>query len=179
MKTSVITLKNDPSQIPIKNLMTKDVEMVHSEHTVQQAAKIMKNEGVGSVVIMKDDEPIGIMTERDFAVKVTADEISPSTKISQVMTSPVIHISPEESVLQASDIMIEKKIRKMPVFDSGEISGIITATDLLRFFRFSTIEQIKGTCPLHNEVDLFKTELTDGTHRLYCYKCEEFFDLDE
>ena len=159
--------------------MTKDVEMVHSEHTVQQAAKIMKSDGVGSVVIMKDDEPIGIMTERDFAVKVTADEISPSTKISKVMTSPVIHISPEESVLQASDIMIEKKIRKIPVFNEGKVSGIITATDILRFFRFSTHEEIKNTCPLHIDERLVKTELTDGSHRLYCSKCEEFFELDE
>ncbi len=159
--------------------MTKDVEMVHSEHTIQQAAKIMEDDGVGSVVIMKNSKPVGIMTERDFAVKVISNEISPSTKISEVMTSPVIHVSPEESVLQVSDIMIEKKIRKIPVFDAGEISGIITATDILRFFRFSTNEQIKGTCPLHTEVDLVKTELTDGTHRLYCYKCEEFFEYNE
>lgn len=172
-------LNPDPQKTLVKDLMTKDVEMVHYEHTIKQAAKIMKNDGVGSVVIMKDDEPIGIMTERDFAINVAADEISPATKISEVMTSPVIHISPEESVLQASDIMIEKKIRKIPVFGAGKISGIITATDILRFFRFSTYEQIKNTCPLHENERLVKTELTDGSHRLYCSKCEEFFEMDE
>ncbi|MCV0410428.1 CBS domain-containing protein [Nitrosopumilus sp.] len=169
----------DPLRTLVKDLMTHDVEMVHSEHTIQQAAKIMKNDGVGSVIVMKNKEPVGIMTERDFAVKVVVDEISPSTKISEIMTSPVIHISAEASVLQASDIMIEKKIRKIPVFDAGEISGIITATDILRFFRFSTTEQLKNTCPLHTDERLVKTELTDGTFRLYCSKCEEFFEIDE
>jgi signal-transduction protein with cAMP-binding, CBS, and nucleotidyltransferase domain len=172
-------LKNDPSKIPIKNLMTKDVEMVHSEHTIQQAAKIMDNDGVGSVIVMRDGEPVGIMTERDFAVKVIANYVPPSTNISKVMTSPVIHVSPEESVLQASNIMIEKKIRKIPVFDAGEIAGIITATDILRFFRFSSHEQIRRTCPLHAYTELVETELTDGTRRTYCPKCEEFFELDD
>ncbi|MGY5149714.1 MAG: CBS domain-containing protein [Candidatus Nitrosopumilus sp. bin_68KS] len=169
----------NPVKTLVKDLMTKDVEMVHSEHTIRQAAKIMRNDGVGSVIVMRDNEPVGIMTERDFAVKVTVDEIPPSTKISEVMTSPVIHISAEESVLRASGIMIEKKIRKIPVFDKGKISGIITATDILRFFRFSTNEKIKNTCPLHTDERLVKTELPDGTFRLYCPKCEEFFEIDE
>jgi signal-transduction protein with cAMP-binding, CBS, and nucleotidyltransferase domain len=159
--------------------MTKDVEMVHHQHTIQQAAKIMRNDGVGSVVIMKDSKPIGIMTERDFAIKVVADEIPSSTKISDVMTSPVIHISPNETILQASDIMVEKKIRKIPVFDVDKVVGIITATDILRFFRFSDNEELQKTCPLHTNEHLVKTELTDGTHKLYCSKCEEFFDIDE
>ena len=159
--------------------MTNNVEMVHHEHTVQQAAKIMKNDGVGSVVVMKDSNPVGIMTERDFAIKVVAQGLLPQTKIFDVMTSPVIHISAEETVLQASDIMIEKKIRKIPVFDAGKISGIITATDILRFFRFSDNEELQNTCPLHTKERLVKTELTYGLHKLYCSKCEEFFDMDE
>ncbi|MGD8707385.1 MAG: CBS domain-containing protein [Nitrosopumilaceae archaeon] len=159
--------------------MTKDVEMVHHQHTVQQAAKIMRNDKVGSVVIMKDSKPIGIMTERDFAIKIVADEIPSSVKISDVMTSPVIHISPNETILQASDIMVEKKIKKIPVFDAGKISGIITATDILRFFRFSNNKEFHNTCPLHTKEHLVKTELSDGSHRLYCSKCEEFFEIDE
>ena len=159
--------------------MTNNVEMVHHEHTVQQAAKIMKNDGVGSVVVMKDGNPIGIMTERDFAIKVVAQGLLPQTKIFDVMTSPVIHISAEETVLQASDIMIEKKIRKIPVFDAGKISGIITATDILHFFRFSDNEEVQNTCLLHTDNRLVKIKLKDGTHRLYCSKCEGFFDIEE
>jgi hypothetical protein len=59
-----------------------------------------------------------------------------------------------------------------------KVSGIITATDILRFFRFSAHEQIKNTCPLHTNERLVKTEFTDGTFRLYCSKCEGFFELD-
>lgn len=170
----------DPNSVKtlVKDLMSHDVEMIHFDHTIQQAAKIMKNDGVGSVVIMKDNTSVGIMTERDFAVKVTVDEIPPSTKISEVMTSPVIHISAEESVLNASDIMIEKKIRKIPVFNAGKIVGIITVTDILRYFRFSTQEQIRNTCPLHTDERLGKIELTDATFRSYCSKCEKFFEID-
>ena len=152
--------------------------MVHHEHTVQQAAKIMKKDGVGSVVVMKDKMPIGIMTERDFATRVVAENLPCTTEISKVMTLPVIHVSPDETVLRVSDIMIEKKIRKLPVFDDGKILGIITATDILRFFRFASYERIKMTCPLHDREELVKTELSDGTYRLYCSKCERFFALD-
>jgi len=96
-----------------------------------------------------------------------------------VMTSPVIHIKSEDSVLEASNVMIKNKIRKIPVIDAGKVSGIITATDILRFFRFSTIERLKWTCPLHNNSELVKIELSDGTSRLYCDKCEEFFEFDK
>ncbi|HLC24846.1 MAG TPA: CBS domain-containing protein [Nitrosopumilaceae archaeon] len=172
-------MNNDPSKTPVKNLMTKDVVMMPAEHTVKDAAKVMDMEGVGSLIIMKNNEPAGIMTERDFATKVVAHECPASTDISKVMTSPVVYMGPEESVLKASEIMLEKKIRKIPIYDSGKILGIITATDLVRFFRFSATQEIKGRCPLHTDEQLVKTELTDGTKRLYCSKCERFFALDE
>ena len=168
----------DPAKITVKDLMTKDVEMVHHEHTVQQAAKIMRNDSVGSVVVMSDKKPVGIMTERDFATRVVAENLPSTTEIYNAMTSPVIHVSPDDSVLKVSDIMIEKKIRKLPVFDTDKIVGIITATDILRFFRFASYERIKMTCPLHEHEELVKTELADGTYRLYCSKCERFFALD-
>lgn len=172
-------LKNDPSKIPVKNLMTKNVEMINSEHTVQQAAKIMEKDDVGSIVAMHDGNPVGIMTERDFVTKIVSQNYPLSAKISDVMTSPVIHIKSEDSVLEASNVMIKNKIRKIPVIDAGKVSGIITATDILRFFRFSTIERLKWTCPLHNNSELVKIELSDGTSRLYCDKCEEFFEFDK
>jgi CBS domain-containing protein len=172
-------LNNDPSKIPVKNLMTKDVAMVEPETTVKEAGIMMDKGKIGSLVIMENDEPIGIITERDFAIKIVAKNLGTETKITKVMSSPVIHILPDESVVNAADIMEKKKIRKIPVFGNGRVTGIITATDLIRFFRFLSIEEIKGRCPLHTDEQLVTTELTDGTKRLYCSKCERFFALDE
>jgi CBS domain-containing protein len=171
-------LKNDPSKIPVRNIMTKDVEMISLDHTILDAAKIMHKDNVSSIVAMKNNEPVGIMTERDF-ISAISHHYPPSTKISQVMISPVIHVIPKESALEASNIMVKKKIRKIPIFDAGKIVGIVSATDILRYFRFSLLEQSKNKCPLHTDEELVKIELSDGTHRSYCYKCEEFFKFDE
>lgn len=174
-----VKLDYDPSKIPVKNLMSKDVVAMPCEHTVKDAAKVMEMEGVGSLVIMENKEPVGIMTERDFAVKAVAKEYPTSTSISKIMSAPVLYMRPEESVLKASEIMLAENIRKIPVYDEGKILGIITATDLIRFFRFSSIEEIKGICPLHTNEKLIQTELSDGTKKMYCAKCERFFSLDE
>jgi CBS domain-containing protein len=172
-------LENDPSKIPVKNLMTKDVAMIEPGTTVKEAGIMMDNGKIGSLVIMENDEPIGIITERDFAIKIVAKNLGAETKITKVMSSPVIHILADESVVNAADLMEKKKIRKIPIFQNGRVAGIITATDLVRFFRFSAIEENKGKCPLHTDEKLVKTELEDGTKKMYCSKCEKFFGLDE
>ena len=128
--------------------MSKDVEMISSDHTIQDAAKIMHKDNVSSIVAMKNNKPVGIITERDF-VAMISHHYPPSTKISQIMTSPVIHVTPAESIFEASNIMVKKKIRKIPVFDAGKIVGIVSATDILRYFRFSLLEQSNHKCPLH------------------------------
>jgi signal-transduction protein with cAMP-binding, CBS, and nucleotidyltransferase domain len=130
-------------EIMVKDLMTRDIIMVGSETTVNEAAKKMDEKNIGSVVIMENDNPIGIMTERDFAIKIAAHAYPIFTKIKKVMSTPVIHISPEESVLNAVDLMMKRKIRKLPVYGRGEIVGIVTASDLFKLFSWASEKDMK------------------------------------
>jgi CBS domain-containing protein len=123
-----------PQPILVKDIMTKSLVTVASSTTVNEAAKLMENAGVGSVVVMERDVPIGIMTDRDFAIRIAAHAYPIHTKIRQVMSSPLIHISSTDEIWVAADLMYSRKIRRLPVLDEDELLGIITATDLIKLF---------------------------------------------
>ena len=120
--------------ILVKDIMTKPIIAVDSSATVNEAAKMMEKAKVGSVLIMEKDVPIGIMTDRDFAIKIAAHAYPIHTKVKQVMSSPLIHVSPDDEVWIAADLMYSRKIRRLPVLDEDKLLGIITTTDLIKLY---------------------------------------------
>jgi len=120
--------------ILVKDIMTKDVITVDSSATANNAAKIMEDYQVGSVVITENNTPIGIITDRDFAIKIVAHAYPVFTNVKQVMSSPLIAISPDESIYMAADLLHTRKIRKLPVIDNDKVIGIVTATDIVNEF---------------------------------------------
>lgn len=123
-----------PQTVLIKDVMTKSLITVDSSATVNEAAKIMEDAMVGSVLVMEQGIPIGIMTDRDFAVKIAAHAYPIHTKVKQVMSSPLIHVSPDDEVWVAADLMYSRKIRRLPVLDEDELVGIVTTIDLVKLF---------------------------------------------
>ena len=122
---------NDSKMITIADVMTKSVISVDSKMTVNEAAKMMEDTKVGSIVVMENNVPVGIVTDRDFAVKIAAHAYQISTPIKQIMSSPIISISPTESIQNASDSMYVNGVRKLPVIDHHDVVGMITATDIV------------------------------------------------
>jgi CBS domain-containing protein len=120
--------------ILVRDIMTRSLVTVDSSATVNEAAKVMETAKVGSVLIMEKNVPIGIMTDRDFAIKIAAHAYPIHTKVKQVMSSPLIHVSPDDEVWIAADLMYTRKIRKLPVLDEDQLLGIITATDFIRLY---------------------------------------------
>ena len=118
----------------IKDIMNPNVVSLGPNSTLKDASELMNQQKIGSIVIMADNKPVGIITERDFATRVMLKPYSPETKISEVMSSPVIHVSSDQSVSDIIDIMANKDIRKIPVIDNGKILGIVTGTEFLRLF---------------------------------------------
>lgn len=115
------------------------VTLVDGDKSVAETAKIMMRTAttvtreIGSVLVAKNNEPIGILTERDILKKVVATGLDPAvTKISQVMSAPLITVPVDTSVGEASRIMIEKGIRRLPVTEGNKIVGIITTRDITR-----------------------------------------------
>lgn len=133
----------DSEKITIVDVMTKSVISVDSAMTVNEAAKMMEDAKVGCIVVMDNNQPVGIVTDRDFAVKITAHAYPISTPIKQIMSSPIISISPTESIQNASDSMYVNKVRKLPVIDHHDVIGMITATDIVNLLAVCVEDDMK------------------------------------
>lgn len=130
--------------ILVKDIMTKSLVMVDSSSTVNEAAKIMEKAKVGSVIVTEKSIPIGIMTDRDFAITIAAHAYPIHTKIKQVMSSPLIHIGPNEEVWLAADLMYSRKVRRLPVLDEDELLGIVTAMDFVKLYTICNREDTRN-----------------------------------
>lgn len=112
---------------------TGDVLKVSPETTVLDAARLMNERGVGSVMVMVKDALAGIFTERDLMRRVVASDLLPgSTRVGDVMTASLVTCTPEASVVDCSAMMSQRHIRHLPVLGpDGHILGVITTGDLL------------------------------------------------
>ena len=124
----------DSNLILVGDVMTKAIISVTNETTVFQVAKMMEQGGIGAVLVKKNDHLSGIITDRDYATKIVAHNLSSDTPVEQIMSSPLITINFDESISAAAERMINKKIRKLAVTDNGKIIGLITSTDLVTQF---------------------------------------------
>ena len=121
----------DSSSILVQDIMTKAIISVNTETTVFQVAKMMEQGGIGAVLVKKDGHLSGIVTDRDYATKIMANNLSSDTSIEKIMSSPLITINYDESISAAAERMTSKKIRKLAVTNDGNIIGLITSTDLV------------------------------------------------
>lgn len=126
--------------------MKNQVISIDSSMSVTDAAKMMSDSGVGCVVVIQKNIPIGILTERDFVTKIAFLTKSSSIPVRNVMSSPLIAISPKETIKNLADVMKEKKIHKVPVIDGNKLVGIVTATDLIRKCVVSSDLDMKQIC---------------------------------
>ncbi len=133
----------DAKEITVRDIMTKSVIAVDASITVNEAAKMMEDSKVGSVIVMENNTPLGIVTDRDFAVKVAAHAYQISTPVKKIMSTPLIAINSNETVWMISDIMYTRGVRKLPVIENDQVIGIVTATDLVNQLAISTEEDLQ------------------------------------
>jgi len=121
------------TRIPLREVMKTNPIMIDIESTAAQAAKTMCQEEVGSVIILRNKKPIGIVTEEDLACKVVAKDLKPSTvHVNDIMSTPLITVSAEKTVGDAARMMVKHKVRRLPVVDEHKtVIGIVTVRDLL------------------------------------------------
>jgi CBS domain-containing protein len=117
----------------LKEIMTEDVTYLPSTATVLDAAKFMTNMNVGSVIVADNEIPSGLITDRDVVSKVLAHEKdSSTTKIGEIMASPVVTISEDKDIIDATKLMSTHGIRRLPVTDvKGKLAGVISLDDVL------------------------------------------------
>jgi len=125
--------------------MMRPVVKINSQQTVLEAAKLMKDSGRGSLVVMEGNIAAGIITERDVVMRVAAENRPYTTQVSKVMSTPLVTIHANASLREAARVMFEHKIRRLPVIDGGALVGIVAASDFLAKLSKRTLtEEIWG-----------------------------------
>lgn len=106
---------------------------VSPDTTVLDALKVMADNNIGSVVVMTDKVYKGIVTERDYSRKVILKgKNSTDTKVSEIMSSELPHIKPDDTVEHCMELMTSSNIRYLPVFRNDQLEGIISITDVVK-----------------------------------------------
>jgi signal-transduction protein with cAMP-binding, CBS, and nucleotidyltransferase domain len=112
--------------------------VANSYDTIFMISNLMKERKVGSIIIINEDEqnyPIGIITERDIVRRVISDNKDPkNTKANEIMSKPLITIETNTYVYDVSVKMVKNKIRRLPVVKGKTLSGIVTITDIIKYF---------------------------------------------
>jgi CBS domain-containing protein len=125
----------------VKDFMTKGVLTIDSQMTVIEAAELMSLKEVGDVVVTEGDMPRGIVTERDFVRRVIAKRRPLDTKISYIMSTPLITIEPNASLNEAARKMINNRIRRLPVMEKHKLVGIIVVSDFAKSLSKKTLTE--------------------------------------
>ena len=126
--------------------MTKKPVTVQPNSSVQDAAKIMSEKKIGSIIILGNGALSGILTERDLVRKVLARGKDPkSVKVNEIMSKPVVRIDEDSDLLDASELMKKKNIRRLVVVDkTKKLVGILSTNDMARVMR-RAIEELTTT----------------------------------
>jgi CBS domain-containing protein len=124
-----------------------DIQSVHPDESVYDAIQKLANANIGSLIVVEDDRPVGIFTERDYARSVVLKgKSSPTTPVRDIMTTRVIFVKPEQTVEDCMAIMTDKHIRHLPVLDEEKLIGMISIGDLVKSIiadQKFTIEQLE------------------------------------
>jgi CBS domain-containing protein len=136
----------------VRDIMTKNMVMIDHDKTALEAAKIMTEKGISSLFVVKDNHPIGIVTERDFIKKICAKELSVAeVKISDIMSKILTTADPDTAIEVAVQRMVNHKIRRLPIMEGGKLVGIITVTDLAKHLRTTLL--LEGALSDSNSFD--------------------------
>jgi CBS domain-containing protein len=115
----------------IQDTMTSNPTRVGPTNTAAEAAQIMKAEDIGSLPIVEDDKLVGVITDRDLAIRVVAEGRDTETAVGDIASKNVVTVDPEQSLEEAARLMAEHQIRRLPVVEEdGKLVGILAQADI-------------------------------------------------
>ena len=117
----------------VSEVMTRDVQTISPEQSAQQAASFMLNSDAGSIPVTEGDRLIGMITDRDIAVRGVAKGHGPDTPVRELMTNDIVCVRIDDDCDEAASKMSEAQVRRLPVLDEQErLCGIVSLGDLSR-----------------------------------------------
>lgn len=114
----------------IRDIMTKDVATLRSDDTIERAARLMKQYDVGSIPVCTDDKIIGIITDRNIAVRSVAPGQVSEQRVGDVMSTNLVIGNPDMDVQDAASIMSDRQIRRLPIVENNSLVGIVSLGDI-------------------------------------------------
>ncbi len=128
----------------VRDIMEKNVITIPLDKTALDAAKVLKEKKISFLIVVRDDKPLGIITERDIVRKIAAeDKTASSIKLESIMSAKFKWVEPSTTVDSAVQKMINSNIRRLVVLENEKLVGVITQTDLAGFLRSKLL--INGT----------------------------------
>jgi len=134
-----------PKSLKLKDVMTKNVITVGERAAVKTVVELMSKNDIGCVVVMKGKEPVGIVTERDLLKRVLLSSKNTGKtkvddmlmrKVSEIMSKPIIVGKPQTELRDGVRLMAERKIKKLPIVENGQLVGLVTYTNIIRSTRY-------------------------------------------
>ena len=114
----------------IRDVMTPNPRTVSPNDTVQAAARVMQTEDTGAVPVVDGGQVVAVVTDRDIVVRVVAEGGSLSTTVGEIASRSVVCVTPDMSTQEASELMSEHQIRRLPVVENDRLVGIVSIGDL-------------------------------------------------
>ncbi len=128
----------------VRDIMQKNVITIEEDKSALDAAKLISEKDISFLVIVKDDKPIGVITERDFVRKIAAQDKQASLiPLTEIMSYKFRWVAPSTEIEDAVQKMLNHSIRRLIVLENKKLVGVITQTDLADFLRSRLL--IEGT----------------------------------
>jgi CBS domain-containing protein len=120
--------------IEVQDIMVSNVVTVRPDISVKEAVDVMNRYGIGCLVVVEKEDIVGIVTERDFLKRVLAKCKDPrNINVQEIMSKPLIVGKPDMQIQEVLKLMVDKRIKKLPIVENGKLQGLVTLTDLVNF----------------------------------------------
>ena len=122
------------TKLPVSKFMIKNFKSISPNSTIEDAAKILYDDNITSLLVLDNGAFVGILTEQDLMSSTLVFGHKKNTMVKDIMSASLLSVESTSSIIDAANIMVEKKIHKLPVMENNQIVGLISATDLMVLF---------------------------------------------
>lgn len=158
----------------VADAMTKKPIRIPKNITVRECARIMRDKDIGSVLVVEDEELLGIITEEDIVERVVAEGTDPeTTSVADVMTEELITVQPQKDIVDALALMRDHDVRHLPVLAEGGLVGFLTVKDVLKI-EPQLFEILLDSIDLREEERKLALRTTDIATEGFCEVCGNF-----
>jgi len=147
--------------LQVKDVMVTNLITIEAGATAKKAAELMDKHDIGCLIVVSYGTPIGIVTERDMLRRVLLQKADlGKTKVGNIMSAPLIAAQPQTDIRDAIRLMNERRIKKLPVIEEGQLIGLVSLTDVMRSLAYfeHVISSLCARCQMGKQQQVNVTE---------------------